>query len=85
MNIKRIIKQVLKEQHEKGTYVEIFNEDVDHLVAAQMDRIAKVAIEDTYIEDYLVKEAEDCIRTHLIRIDYCMKDETVATPKPDTE
>lgn len=74
MNIKRIIKQVLKEQQEKGTYVEIFNEDANEVIRAQMDKIAKIALENPDIEEQLIYAAEDCIRVHFLRTDYILQD-----------
>lgn len=74
LNIKRIIKQVLKEQQEKGTYIEVFNEDANEVIRSQMDKIAKIALENPDIEEQLIYAAEDCIRVHFLRTDYILED-----------
>lgn len=83
MNIKRIIKQVLKEQQEKGTYVEVFNEDANEVIRTQMDKIAKIALENPDIEEQLIYAAEDCIRVHFLRTDYILKDPKLNESKED--
>ena len=83
MNIKRIIKQVPKEQHEKGTYVEVFNEDANEVIRTQMDKIAKIALENPDIEEQLIYAAEDCIRVHFLRTDYILKDPKLNESKED--
>lgn len=70
LDSKRIIKKVLKEEYEKGVYRELFNEEVEQIVANNFDKIAKITIEDTRIEDFLKLQAEDCVRLFLIRNDY---------------
>lgn len=83
MNIKRIIKQVLKEQQEKGTYIEVFNEDANEVIRTQMDKIAKIALENPDIEEQLIYAAEDCIRVHFLRTDYILKDPKLETQKEE--
>lgn len=73
LDTKRIIKKVLKEEHEKGSYRELFNEEVEQIVANNFDKIAKITIEDTRIEEFLRREAEDCVRLFLLRSDYLFK------------
>ena len=74
MDTKRIIKKVLKEEHEKGVYTELFNEEVQQIVSNNFDKIAKITIEDTRIEEFLRKEAEDCVRLFLLRSDYIFEE-----------
>lgn len=67
MNVKRTIKQVLKKQHEQGVYSKIFSKEAEVIIGDNMDKIAKIAIEDEDIENYLKYQAEDCVRTFLLR------------------
>lgn len=67
MNVKRIIKQVIKEEHQAGVYGEIFGKDLEPYIESHMDKIAKISLENTEIEDYLKYEAEDLIRVYLLR------------------
>ena len=67
MNVKRIIKQVIKEECLAGNYKELFGEELESYIETHMDKIAKISLETTHIEDYLKFEAEDFIRVYLIR------------------
>ena len=67
MNVKRIIKQVIKEECLAGNYKDLFGEELEPYIETNMDKIAKISLETTYIEDYLRFEAEDLIRVYLIR------------------
>ena len=67
LNVKRIIKQVIKEEHQAGVYNDIFGKDLESYIESNMDKIANISLETTELEDYLKYQAEDMIRVYLLR------------------
>lgn len=58
---------MIKEECLAGNYKDLFGEELEPYIETNMDKIAKISLETTYIEDYLRFEAEDLIRVYLIR------------------
>lgn len=67
MNVKRIMKQIIKEELTAGTYDVIFGPERTQILTAELDKVAKISVEDEAIEAYLKHEAEDLARVYLTR------------------